>query len=95
VSAQKQTQQVTELVTYQTVLNSEKLNVVPAAILFSSPSNVDGFLKSNQVEASTRIIAIGETTAARLNECGFGKIFVSESTAEEHLVKTLSGSLNS
>ncbi|MBL7897626.1 MAG: uroporphyrinogen-III synthase [Crocinitomicaceae bacterium] len=93
VSAQKQTQQVIELVTYQTVLSSEKLNVTPAAILFSSPSNVDGFLKSNEVDPSSHIIAIGETTAGRLQECGIKKIIVSESTAENQLVKTLSFAL--
>jgi hydroxymethylbilane synthase len=93
VSAQKQTQNVIELVTYQTVLNSEKLNLIPEAILFSSPSNVDGYLKSNPADPSVKMIAIGETTAKRLNECGFSQIFISESTVEAQLVKTLAVAL--
>jgi uroporphyrinogen-III synthase len=52
---------------------------------------VDGFLLSNRPEFKTQILAIGETTAARLRELGMKDILVSESTNEKELVKTLRG----
>jgi uroporphyrinogen-III synthase len=66
ISSQTKTDTVIELITYKTALVSDKLNDIPGIILFTSPSNVDGFLLSNKPELKTQILAIGETTAARL-----------------------------
>jgi uroporphyrinogen-III synthase len=79
------------LITYKTALVSDKLNDIPGIILFTSPSNVDGFLLSNKPELKTQILAIGETTAARLRELGMKDILVSDSTNEKELVKALRG----
>ncbi|MBK6951514.1 MAG: uroporphyrinogen-III synthase [Crocinitomicaceae bacterium] len=91
ISSQVKTENVTELITYKTALVSDKLSDIPGIILFTSPSNVDGFLLSNRPELKTQILAIGETTAARLRELGMKDILVSESTNEKELVKTLRG----
>lgn len=91
ISSQTRTENIIELTTYRTSLVNEKLNNIPGIILFTSPSNVDGFLLSNKPELTTQILAIGETTAARLREIGIKDILVSESTNEKDLVKTLRG----
>lgn len=91
ISSQTKTDTVIELITYKTALVSDKLNDIPGIILFTSPSNVDGFLLSNKPELKTQILAIGETTAARLRELGMKDILVSDSTNEKELVKALRG----
>ncbi|MBK6526132.1 MAG: uroporphyrinogen-III synthase [Crocinitomicaceae bacterium] len=91
ISSQVKTENVTELITYKTALVSDKLSDIPGIILFTSPSNVDGFLLSNRPELKTQILAIGETTAVRLRQLGMKDILVSESTNEKELVKTLRG----
>jgi hydroxymethylbilane synthase len=89
VSAQKGNHTIIELITYKTALVPIKLQHEQQVILFTSPSNVDGFLLKNQLTEKTGILAIGETTASRLRELGFDKITVSESTNEKALVKAL------
>jgi uroporphyrinogen-III synthase len=91
ISSQKNTENVIELITYKTALVNEKMKDIPGIILFTSPSNVDGFLLSNKPELKTQIVAIGETTAARLRELGIKEILVSASTNEKELVKALRG----
>lgn len=91
ISSQTKTENVIELITYKTALVNEKLKDIPGIILFTSPSNVDGFLLSNNFELGTQILAIGETTGARLRELGMKDILVSKSTNEKELVKALRG----
>ena len=89
VSAQNTGHKVIELITYKTASIAEKINEDLAIVLFTSPSNVDGYLQKNKIAAGTRILAIGETTRDHLNTLGFSKITVSESTNEKQLVKAL------
>lgn len=91
ILAYVKTENVIEMTTYKTSLLNEKLTDIPGIILFTSPSNVDGFLLSNKPELKTQILAIGETTAARLRELGMKDILVSDSTNENELVKALRG----
>jgi uroporphyrinogen-III synthase len=86
VSTQKGAHNVIELITYKTELISQKLDEIPTLILFTSPSNVDGFLVGNSIEEDTKVLAIGETTAFHLKNAGFKNIHVSESTREEILL---------
>jgi uroporphyrinogen-III synthase len=89
ISNQKGNHTILELITYKTALVSAKTSSEPAAVLFTSPSNVDGFLLANKLTNATKILAIGETTAGHLRQLGFTKIAVSESTNEKALVKAL------
>lgn len=89
VSSQKGAHAVIELITYKTELVSEKINETPAVILFTSPSNADGFLLKNKIDASTKILAIGETTAAHLKHLGYKNIHISNSTKEESLLNKI------
>ncbi|MBI3134902.1 MAG: uroporphyrinogen-III synthase [Bacteroidetes bacterium] len=89
ISSQKTTQKVVELITYKTELRTEKLSYTPTLVLFTSPSNADGFLIQNTMSPQTKILAIGETTAGHLHELGFTQITVSESTNERDLIKAI------
>lgn len=89
ISTQKGSHQVIELITYKTELVSQKLDEIPALILFTSPSNVDGFLVENSIRENFKVLAIGETTAAHLKNSGFKNIHISESTREEVLLSKI------
>ena len=57
------------LVVYQTkVLANKKVNQPYEAILFFSPSGVEGFMGSNNFEAETICCCVGQTTANALKE---------------------------
>ena len=49
-------------VVYETHIRGEKIDQTVDCIVFTSPSNVDGYLKENKIQETTRIIAWGETT---------------------------------
>lgn len=93
ISSQNNSKKVIELITYKTELVNDKLEQIPAIILFTSPSNVDGFLLQNTPELKTQILAIGATTGGHLRSLGFKDILISDSTNEKELVKALRGLL--
>lgn len=56
--------------TYETHLLPNSVN--PHDVyFFTSPSNVDGFLLKNEIDSTSKIIAIGTTTQAHLKDLGF------------------------
>ena len=59
--------QIAEVSVYKTVIHSMK---IPACDLyvFTSPSNVDGFLAENKISVNGKIIAWGKTTEKHLTE---------------------------
>ena len=57
-----------DLPVYETILNYRKINEKLDAVLFFSPSGVDGFLAMNDVSDSTLCCCIGSTTAQALKE---------------------------
>ena len=58
-----------EVVVYSTEVKGK---VIPPcdAYVFTSPSNVDGFLMENVLPAGTKVIAWGKSTEKVLEECG-------------------------
>ncbi|MES2630290.1 MAG: uroporphyrinogen-III synthase [Bacteroidota bacterium] len=58
-------------------------------LVFTSPSNVEGFLMNNEIQAGQKVLAIGKTTAARLEarghkaavSAGFGQLELYQSIA--------------
>ena len=59
-----------EIAVYSTKTVDKTVNQVFDLIVFTSPSNVDGFLMRNSVIAGQRVLAFGNTTAAKLEEYG-------------------------
>jgi len=79
--------QVEEVVVYRTIAKSVD---VPACdvYVFTSPSSVDAFLLLNEKPIG-KVIAWGDTTAARLHELGIGVSKVLKTAGEEELVEVL------
>lgn len=55
-------EQVLDLVTYQTNLDSFELVKMPEIIVFTSPSNAQAFIMKNAISNDQKIIAWGKTT---------------------------------
>jgi uroporphyrinogen-III synthase len=53
---------------YNTINTSTKLIQHPDCILFTSPSNFEGFLIDNELSEETQLIAMGETTADTIRQ---------------------------
>lgn len=60
----------TEISVYETIINSAKI-VKSDIYVFTSPSNVDGFLIKNTISENSIIIAWGDTTEKHLIKNGF------------------------
>ncbi len=58
--------QKTELTVYETIAVSEKLEPFDIYV-FTSPSNVDSFLKENEIAPDSRVIAWGKTTESKFH----------------------------
>lgn len=65
-------------------INSEVLDI----LIFTSPSNVESYFKTNQILKKNVIISFGETTQKHLNSLGYESIQLDEPT-ELGLVKTI------
>lgn len=72
-SMQKQlnTNQIQDVVVYETMLNPQKIEPIPDILIFSSPSNVDSFLMLNEIHEDQKLFSWGETTQNHLLEKGF------------------------
>ncbi|MFN6379698.1 MAG: uroporphyrinogen-III synthase [Flavobacteriales bacterium] len=64
-------------------------------ILFSSPSNVEGFLKLNIIMPSQKIIAFGPSTANYLKSQGIAVFKILDSTEEETIFSTIIEAIDS
>lgn len=49
-------------VVYETLIHSQKLDQQFDVVIFTSPSNAEGFLNENKITEFTKVIAWGETT---------------------------------
>lgn len=74
-------------VVYETYIHSKKLDQTFDCIVFTSPSNVEGYLKENKMHANTRIIAWGETTKKYLEEKQLVVWKTLKSASEEELTQ--------
>lgn len=78
--------QVEEIVVYTTILRPKQIIEKLDYIIFTSPSNVDGFLLKNQLQPTTKIIAWGKTTANHLNAEGFEVYDVLQTSTEKEII---------
>ncbi|MCW3091027.1 MAG: Uroporphyrinogen synthase [Ferruginibacter sp.] len=81
--------EVNEIVVYQTVEISHKIDKVYNGILFFSPSAVKSFFKSNQLPAATILFAIGNTTANEIKKYSANKIITSSEPGKANLVSRM------
>ncbi len=70
ISSVFDSRQIKEISIYKTGIHSFKIHKSDVYV-FTSPSNVDGFLEENQINESSKIIAWGKTTEKHLINKGF------------------------
>jgi uroporphyrinogen-III synthase len=78
---------VHEIEVYATTILQHKLSKHYDAILFFSPSAVNGFFKNNDIGSSTVLFAIGNTTADEIKKFSGNKIIVSNKPSKQHLIE--------
>lgn len=74
-----------EVVFYRTMLCGVKINQVFDCYIFTSPSNVEGFLRRNQIPINAVVIAWGTTTEQALLEQKTGVTYVLKTATFEEL----------
>lgn len=79
---------VLEMVVYRTRISSLKLPVCTIYI-FTSPSNVTGFLNENTLRPESKVIAWGQTTAEALESRHLPCDHVLSNSSEQDLINTL------
>jgi uroporphyrinogen-III synthase len=77
---------VQEIIVYQTIETTHKIDKEYFGILFFSPSAVRSFFSKNKVADKTILFAIGNTTAAELRKYSTNKIIISDEPGKENLV---------
>lgn len=83
-------EQVHEIVVYQTITVSKTVDVPLDHLIFTSPSNLEGFLISNSISPETKITAWGKTTEKALKNKGYQPYFVLKEASEAELISILS-----
>ena len=80
--------QFENLVCYETVFIDIKIEV-PTIAIFSSPSNVDGYLLSNSLEGIQKIIVYGPTTAQHIQNLGFSADIILQEINESAIIDAI------
>ncbi len=90
IASQGKAAQVIEIVAYETSLNPVSLNTIYDVLIFSSPSNVEGYLVENVIDEQAIVIAFGQTTAKFLESIiEKERIRIPQSTDENDLILLL------
>ena len=78
---------VDERVVYETRELTGVINRNYDGILFFSPSAVSSFFRSNNIDTSTILFAIGKTTAEEINKHSNNQVYISEHAGKEQLLE--------
>lgn len=81
--------QITDLVVYETALTPTKLERKPSILVFTSPTNVESFLKLNTISEGQKTIAWGKTTEAFLDKNGVKADFTLKYSSFDELQEVL------
>ncbi len=80
--------QFENLVCYETVLIDRKIEQ-PTIAIFSSPSNVDGFLLSNTLNSVQKIIVYGPTTGQHIENLGYSANIILQEINESAIIDAI------
>ncbi len=83
------TEQVVEIVVYKTKQQALEITIQPMVLVFTSPSNLAGYLIKNTIPANAHLIVWGKTTELALNKIGFQADYVLTYATETELVEYL------
>jgi uroporphyrinogen-III synthase len=75
---------------YKTHIQSELINENFEYYIFTSPSNLKGFLESNSLPTNSNVIAWGKTTEKALKAKGLSPYITLENSCENELISKLS-----
>ena len=93
MSKQIPTTQCKEVVVYRTKSIAKSIQEQLDWVVFTSPSNVHGFLLSNQVNPTTKTVAWGNTTAQAMREKQIRVDFVLADSSETELIDLFTSEL--
>ena len=88
IQSQLSASQFENLVCYETVLIDKKIEQ-PTIAIFSSPSNVDGFLLSNTLEGIQKIIVYGPTTGQHIQNLGYSADIILQEINESAIIDAI------
>ena len=77
-------------VVYETLIHSQKLDQQFDVVIFTSPSNAEGFLKENKITEFTKVLAWGETTKKYLVEQNINVTYTLANAHEAEVVSLIS-----
>ena len=80
-------------IVYETIINSKIIEQQFDCVVFTSPSNAEGFLKENTISETTKVIAWGETTKKYILENQIDVFETLETSSEQEIVNLLKVSL--
>lgn len=81
--------QTEAIIVYKTIADPKLIEGAFKWIIFTSPSNLEGFLIRNSVPAEAKVIAWGKTTEKALKAKGLQADFVLESASETEVIEIL------
>ena len=81
--------QVEQVCVYETIINAISIPTIFDTYVFTSPSNLEGFLKLNTIPEAARLIAWGETTATAMRDLGLEPTYTLKTSSEKELVSYL------
>jgi uroporphyrinogen-III synthase len=73
---------------YRTVIHDYKLDSPMDVLVFTSPSNVKGYLQKNEIHHQ-KVVAWGKTTEAYLLKCGFKNVYCLNNSTEKEVISYL------
>ncbi len=78
---------VNEIEVYTTTIFQHTIKKDYDAVVFFSPSAVDGFFKNNSLNNKTVLFAIGNTTAGEIKKFSKNEIIVSDAPAKKYVIE--------
>ena len=81
--------QVDQVAVYETQVTPFQLHTSFDVYVFTSPSNLEGFLKVNALPVAVKLIAWGETTAEAMREQGIEPTYILKTSTEQELIQCL------
>jgi uroporphyrinogen-III synthase len=84
---QKNNIRINEIVVYQTIPASDKIEKYYHGILFFSPSGVQSFFKKNKLDDKAILFAIGNTTGNEIKKYSKNRVVISDLPSSKDLIE--------
>ena len=89
VAKQIPAKQLFDVVVYHTEIVPRQLKTTVEILVFTSPSNVSGYISKNEILPTQKIIAWGKTTAKKMIQLGLMPDFTLKNASENELIAWL------